>query len=139
MSNNTITVKALINAPIETVWKKWITPEDIMGWNNANDDWHTPYAENDARTGGKFKSTMAAKDGSFQFDFEGTYDLVEDLKRIEYTMPDGRKVQVVFEAVENQTQVTETFDPEGTNPQEMQQAGWQAILDNFKKYVEAKS
>lgn len=132
-----ITVEATINAPVAKVWEIWTTPKHIMQWNNASDDWHTPHAENDLRTGGKFLSTMAAKDGSFSFDFTGTYDLVSTNERIAYTMEDGRKVVIVFSSVGSKTHVSETFDPETENPLEMQQAGWQAILNNFKKYVEA--
>jgi uncharacterized protein YndB with AHSA1/START domain len=132
-----ITVQSTINAPIEKVWEFWTGPEHITKWNNASDDWHTPYAENDLRTGGKFKSTMAAKDGSMSFDFEGEYTLVEPNKTIKYVMADGRKVEVTFIETPAGVEVIESFDPETVNPEEMQRAGWQAILDNFKKYVES--
>ncbi|HEU4790323.1 MAG TPA: SRPBCC family protein [Flavobacterium sp.] len=132
-----ITVEASINAPIKKVWECWTNPEHITKWNNASDDWHTPYAENDLRTGGKFKSTMAAKDGTMSFDFEGEYTLVEKNKAIEYVMADGRKVEVSFEETPVGIYLIESFDPENVNSEEMQQLGWQAILDNFKKYVEA--
>jgi len=132
-----ITVEVIVNAPIEKVWTCWTEPKHITQWNQASPDWHTPYAENDARTGGKFKSTMAAKDGSMSFDFEGTYFNVQPHKLIEYSMEDGRKVKIFFIVIGNETRVTETFDPENTNPVEMQQGGWQAILDSFKKYTEA--
>ncbi len=131
-----ITVIATIDASIETVWNNWTSPEHIVNWNNASDDWHTPKAENDLRTGGKFLSRMEAKDGSFGFDFEGIYDLVETHKTIEYTLPDGRHVAIQFQEKGNQTEVTETFDPENQNPPELQQQGWQMILNNFKKYTE---
>lgn len=108
----------------------------LTKWNSASEDWHTPFAENDLRTGGSFKSRMEAKDGSFGFDFGGIYDEVKTHERILYTMGDGRKVDVRFAAVGNDTLVEETFDAEGENPAEMQKAGWQAILDNFKKYTE---
>lgn len=133
-----ITVKALINKSVEAVWNCWTTPEHIVRWNNASDDWHTPRAENDLRKGGRFLSRMEAKDGSFGFDFGGTYTNVELHKRIEYIMDDKRKVTVTFENQGKQTQVSESFDPEDTNSLEMQRAGWQSILDNFKKYVETK-
>lgn len=107
-----------------------------MQWCQASDDWHAPRAENDLKTGGKFSTTMAAKDGSFSFDFGGVYDEVTEHKLIKYTMGDGRKVSVVFNAQGNATEVIETFEPESTNPEEMQRGGWQAILDNFKKYTE---
>lgn len=133
-----ITIQTVINAPIEKVWELWTTPEHIMKWNAASDDWHTPRAENDLRVGGTFTSRMEAKDGSVGFDFGGTYSEVEQQALIAYTMGDGRNVKVTFEQHNNGgTTVTETFDPEGTNPPEMQRAGWQSILDNFKKYVEA--
>jgi uncharacterized protein YndB with AHSA1/START domain len=131
-----ITVEAIVNAPIAKVWESWTLPQHITQWNQASEDWHTPYAENDLRTGGKFKSTMAAKDGSMSFDFEGIYSLVTPLERIEYAMSDGRKVKITFVAKGNETKVTETFDPESENSIELQRAGWQAILDNFKKYTE---
>jgi uncharacterized protein YndB with AHSA1/START domain len=132
-----ITVQSIINASIETVWECWTTPEHITKWNNASDDWHTPYAENDLRTGGKFKSTMASKDGAMSFDFEGEYTLVEQNKAIEYVMADGRKVEISFETTPSGVEVIESFDPETENPEEMQRGGWQAILDNFKKHVES--
>ena len=131
-----ITVKSTINASIDKVWEFWTLPEHITKWSFASPDWHTPYAENDLREGGKFKSTMAAKDGSMSFDFEGEYTLVEKNKTIEYVMADGRKVEISFEATSNGVEVTESFDPETQNPEEMQRGGWQAILDNFKSYVE---
>lgn len=133
-----ITVKTTVHAPIEKVWAFWGGPEHIMQWNNASEDWHTPHAENDLRPGGKFSFTMAAKDGSFQFDFGGEYDEVIENQRIAYHLADDRKVTVVFEAAGDHTHITETFDAENQNPTEMQQAGWQAILDNFKKYAESK-
>lgn len=135
-SKQAITVEAIVNAPIAKVWESWTLPEHITKWNQASDDWHTPYAENDCRTGGKFKSTMAAKDGSFSFDFEGVYSLVIPHERIEYAMPDGRKVKITFLTKGNETTVSETFDPESQNSMELQRAGWQAILNSFKKYTE---
>lgn len=108
-----------------------------MQWAFASPDWHAPKAENDLRKGGKFSTTMAAKDGSFSFNFGGTYDNVQLHKLIEYTIEDGRKVKITFEKKGNDTVVTETFDAESENPVDMQRAGWQAILDNFKRYTEA--
>jgi uncharacterized protein YndB with AHSA1/START domain len=131
-----ITVKTAVNASIEKVWECWTTPQHIMKWNNASDDWHTPYAENDLKVGGKFKYTMASRDGTMSFDFEGEYTLVEEYKAIEYVIADGRKVKISFEVTSNRVEVIESFDPETENPKEMQRGGWQAILDNFKKYVE---
>lgn len=136
-STTKVTVEATINAPVEKVWNYWSEPAHIMKWNSASDDWHTPFSENDLRTGGEFKSRMEAKDGSFGFDFGGTYDDVVTHKRIAYTMGDGRKVHVDFTTTGDQTHVSETFDAESQNPVEMQRGGWQAILDNFKKYTEA--
>lgn len=132
-----ITVKSTINASIDKIWEFWTLPEHIRKWSFASPDWHTPYAENDLKEGGKFKSTMAAKDGSMSFDFEGEYTLVEKNKAIEYIMADGRKVEISFTATPNGVEVTESFDPETQNPEEMQRGGWQAILDNFKSYAEA--
>jgi len=136
-ANKSITVQSTVNAPVEKVWKYWSDPAHITQWCQASDDWHAPHAENDLRTGGKFSTTMAAKDGSFSFDFGGIYDNVEEHKLIEYTMGDGRKVSVVFTAKGDQTEVVETFDMEKTHSEEMQRGGWQAILDNFRKYTEA--
>jgi uncharacterized protein YndB with AHSA1/START domain len=132
-----ITIEAVVKAPIDKVWKYWNGPEHITKWAFASDDWHAPYSENDLRKDGKFKTTMAAKDGSFSFDFEGVYTNVQTNKVIEYVMSDGRKVKTVFDSNGNETRVTETFDPESENPIDMQRAGWQAILDNFKKYTES--
>ena len=135
-SNSVIKVEALVHAPIEKVWKYWTEPDHIKRWNTASDDWHTTYAENDLKVGGKFLSRMEAKDGSFGFDFGGIYDEVRTPKYISYSLEDGRKVKITFNSKDNITEVTEVFDPESSNTIEMQQAGWQAILDNFKKYVE---
>lgn len=133
----TITVETVVHSPVEKVWEYWTDPEHIKQWNNASDDWHTPYAENDLRVGGKFVSRMEAKDGSFGFDFGGVYDKVSTNESIAYTLGDGRKVKIAFLRQENDTRVIESFDAEETHTVEMQQAGWQAILDNFKKYAES--
>lgn len=135
-NKQTITVKTIINAPVEKVWEYWTEPEHIKKWNNASEDWHTTFAENDLRVGGKFLSRMEAKDGSVGFDFWGIYDEVKLYEAIEYTLGDERKVKIIFEVKEKCTEVTESFDAESTNSIEMQQAGWQAILDNYKKYTE---
>ncbi|SHM79054.1 SRPBCC family protein [Flavobacterium saccharophilum] len=132
-----ITVQNTINASIEKVWNFWTLPEHITKWSFASPDWHTPFAENDLKEGGKFKSTMAAKDGSMSFDFEGEYTLVKQNEAIEYVMADGRKVEITFKETPNGVEVIESFDPETQNPEEMQRGGWQAILDNFKSYAEA--
>jgi uncharacterized protein YndB with AHSA1/START domain len=131
-----ITVEATVNAPVKKVWEYWSKPEHITKWCFASDDWRAPHAENDLRTGGKFSSRMEAKDGSFGFDFGGVYDEVKENELIAYTIGDGRKVKITFSDEGNQTQVTETFEAETQNPVEMQKGGWQAILDNFKKYTE---
>lgn len=131
-----ITIKATINEPIEKVWEFWTEPEHIKKWNSASEDWHTTAAENDLRTGGKFFSRMEAKDGSFGFDFGGVYDEVKLHEVISYTLGDERKVKITFECHENKTEVIETFEAESENSVEMQQAGWQSILDNFKRYTE---
>ncbi len=136
-NKNTITVEATVNAPIEKVWECWTNPEHITQWAFASDDWHAPYADNDPQTGGKFKTTMAAKDGSFSFDFEGVYSKVIENSYIEYGLGDGREVKITFESLGDTTKVTESFDPETINPIEMQRGGWQAILNNFKKHTEA--
>ncbi|MCX2452803.1 SRPBCC family protein [Pedobacter sp. PLR] len=132
-----ITVAATVNAPIDIVWKAWTNPSDIKKWNAASDDWHTPTAENDLRPGGKFSSRMEARDGSFGFDFDGIYDEVITNELISYTLGDQRKVKITFEKNTEGVKITESFDAENTNPIEMQRGGWQAILDNFKKYVES--
>ena len=132
-----ITVENTVNAPVKKVWEYWARPEHITKWSNASDDWHTPRAENDLRTGGKFVSRMEAKDGSMGFDFGGTYDEVRDNEYIEYTMGDNRKVKVTFTSNGSSTKIVESFEAEDTHPIEMQRGGWQAILDNFKKYTEA--
>ncbi|MDE3183499.1 MAG: SRPBCC family protein [Bacteroidota bacterium] len=135
---NSITVETTVKAPVEKVWKTWSTPEDILQWNNASDDWHTKRAENDLCAGGKFLSRMEAKDGSFGFDFWGLYDEVKPNALIKYTMGDGRKVKVTFSGNSSETKVVETFEAETENPLEMQRAGWQSILNNFKKYTESQ-
>jgi uncharacterized protein YndB with AHSA1/START domain len=138
MDQNAITVRTSVNAPIEKVWECWNKPEHIKRWAFASDDWEAPAAENDVQVGGKFKTVMAAKDKSASFDFAGTYTAVKEHELIEYDMDDGRHVKVVFEETPEGVRVTETFDPENENPEEVQRNGWQAILGNFKKYVESK-
>ena len=133
-----ITVETVVKAEVKAVWDAWNNPADIKQWNAASDDWHTPQSRVDLREGGKFSSRMEAKDGSASFDFEGTYTRVVPQKLIEYAMTDGRKVQVEFSKRGNATHVKETFDAESENSPEMQRQGWQAILDNFARHVEAK-
>lgn len=137
--NNTITIETNVNAPVEKVWEFWSSPEHITKWNTASDDWHTPHAENDLRAGGKFSARMEAKDGSFGFDFGGVYDEVKTNELISYTLGDGRKVSITFTDEGTSTKITESFEAETQNSVEMQRGGWQAILDNFKKYTEANT
>ena len=136
-TRTSITVQNTVNAPVAKVWEYWTKPEHITKWNYASDDWHSPRAANDLRVGGTFSARMEAKDGSMGFDFSGIYDEVKTNELIEYKMEDGRKVSVKFTGSGNQTRVEETFDAENSNPIELQRGGWQAILDNFKKYVES--
>jgi len=133
-----VVVETRINAPIEKVWKLWTTPDDIANWNNASDDWHTPHAENDLRAGGRFNYRMEARDGSMGFDFWGVYQRVIVNEYIEYIIGDDRKVKIDFIVNGHQTKITESFEAENTNPVELQRGGWQAILDNFKKYAESE-
>ncbi|MGC3943025.1 MAG: SRPBCC family protein [Chryseolinea sp.] len=132
-----ITVETLVDAPVEKAWRYFSEPDHITKWAFASDEWHAPYADNDLRKDGKFKTTMAAKDGSFSFDFEGVYTNVVPNKTFEYVMPDGRKVRVDFVADGGKTRIKETFDPETQNPVDMQRAGWQAILENYRRHVES--
>ncbi|WP_372947842.1 SRPBCC family protein [Mariniphaga sp.] len=136
-ANTILTVFTTINVPVDLVWEYWTKPEHIVNWNHASDEWHTPKAQNDLREGGKFCWRMEAKDGSFGFDFEGTFDEIQPRERILYTLADGRKVTVAFETSGSSTTVTEIFEAEKENPAKLQQDGWQAILNNFKKYAES--
>jgi uncharacterized protein YndB with AHSA1/START domain len=136
LANKLITVETNIQAPVEKVWNCWTDPKHIILWNNASDDWHTTKAENDLREGGRFFSRMEAKDGSLGFDFMGKYNMVRQNVLIVYTMDDGREVRVSFVSSGNVTTVKETFEAEQENSIEMQRAGWQSILTNFKNYVE---
>ena len=131
-----IITQTTVNKPIDICWKTWSEPAHIMNWAFASPDWHAPAATNDLRTGGTFSTTMAAKDGSFSFEFGGTYTEVMEYKVIKYTMGDGRKAEISFEADGNATNIIQKFDPETENPEDMQRAGWQAILDNYTKYTE---
>jgi uncharacterized protein YndB with AHSA1/START domain len=131
-----ITVETDVAAPINTVWNAYVTPADILKWNSASDDWHTIKSTVDLREGGVFSSRMEAKDGSFGFDFEGTYTNVVPYKLLEYDFG-GRAGKVEFLPLDQWVKVRVTFDSEPENPVEMQRQGWQAILDNFKRHVEA--
>lgn len=134
-----ITVQTLVNADSATVWDTWNTPEHIERWNTAQEDWHTTSSTVDLREGGTFSSRMEAKDGSAGFDFEGTYTRVVPKELVEYRMSDGREVKVEFVERPGGVLVTETFDAETENSPELQRRGWQAILDNFARYTEAKA
>ena len=132
-----ITVEAIIKAPVAKVWHAYTTPDDITQWNAASDDWHTTKATVDLRVGGEFSSRMEAKDGSFGFDFAGTYTKVVPKELIEYSFGD-RACAVEFMPSANGVTVRVTFDAETENPAEQQREGWQAILNNFAKHVEAR-
>ncbi|NLR74276.1 SRPBCC family protein [Leeia aquatica] len=134
----TLTVETLVQAPVAEVWRAYTTPEDIMQWNAASDDWHTPRASVDLREGGAFSSRMEARDGSMGFDFAGTYTRIVPLQRIEYAFGE-RSAQVEFVAGEQGVTVRVTFEAETVYPLEQQQAGWQAILDCFARHVQARS
>lgn len=131
-----ITVETIVAASPKKAWDFYVKPEHITKWNFASDDWQCPSARNDLKVGGKYVARMEAKDGSFGFDFEATYDEVVDQKALTYTMGDGRKATTKFEDLGGKTKVITTFDAEKMNSEEMQKSGWQAILNNFKKYVE---
>lgn len=131
-----ITIQSTINAPISLVWECWTQPEHITQWAFASDDWEAPAATNDVRVGGRFSTTMAAKDKSSSFDFTGVYTAVQEHELIEYDMDDGRHVKNTFEQSPEGVKIVTVFDPEHENSLEMQRNGWQAILDNFKNHVE---
>ena len=133
-----ITVEATIRAPIEKVWAYWNEPNHITKWCFASNDWHAPKAESDLRVGGSFTTRMEAKDGSFGFEFGGIYDVVDLHQFISYTLADTRKVEITFKADAEQTHIIEKFEAESENPLEMQQGGWQMILNNFKSYAETQ-
>lgn len=134
-----ITIQTTVNASPEQVWSAWTTPADIMQWNAASDDWHSPSGSNDLREGGRLSYRMEARDGSMGFDFEGSYTRVIPGKLIEYVMDDERGVSVSFEAGTEGVKIVEAFDPESENPIEMQKEGWQSILDRFRTYVESQA
>lgn len=135
--NKSITVETNIDAAADKVWSYWTTPYHIKQWCQASDDWYAPYSENDLRVNGKFRTTMSARDDSEKFDFEGTYTEVDLNEFLAFTLTDGRKVNVTFKPDGDRTRVVETFEPENLNSLELQRDGWQAILDNFRKYVES--
>lgn len=131
-----IKIKNTIKASASKVWKAYTEPEHITNWNFASEDWYCPSAENDLQPGGKYKSRMEAKDGSFGFDFEAVYDEIIPEKKIVYTIADGRKVINSFEEKNGEIHIVTEFEAENQNPEEMQRDGWQSILNNFKDYVE---
>ncbi len=133
-----ITVETNVIADLETVWDFWTSADHIKNWYHASPDWHVLNAENELSVAGQFKIVMAAKDGSFQFDFEGEYTKIVQYEFIEYHLIDGRKVSIQFSPEEDSIHITEIFEPENTNSLVVQKAGWQAILDNFKSYTEQK-
>lgn len=131
-----VTVETVVHASPEKVWNAWTEPEHITKWNAASEDWHTPRATNDLRVDGRFSSRMESRDGSQGFDFEGTYTEVVPHQRIAYVMDDGRNVGITFTQEGESVKIVETFDAESENPVEFQKAGWQSIMDGFKKYAE---
>lgn len=131
-----IIVAIVVDAPLERAWECWTSPEHITKWNFASDDWECPWAENDLQVGGHFVSRMSAKDGSEGFDFNGTYTIVEPMRRIAYTIEGGREVTVTFNETDKGVEVSESFELEDINSEELQRAGWQAILNNFKLHTE---
>ncbi len=133
----TILIGTHIHGDISTVWDAYIEPIHIKNWNSASDDWHCPEASNDFRVGGEFHYTMAARDGSMSFDFWGTYTEIVHHTLIAYTMGDGRMAEVEFQHDEHCTNVIVEFEPETENTVELQQTGWQAILDNFGEYADS--
>ncbi|MEQ9187831.1 MAG: SRPBCC family protein [Cryomorphaceae bacterium] len=133
-----ITVEISVNAPLNTVWECWTRPEHITQWNFASDEWCCPSASNDLRPGGSFNWRMEAKDGSVGFDFTGTYELVEVGRSIVSQLGDGRHVQIHFHEESDGVRLTESFETEGSHTDEQQRQGWQAILGNFKAYVETR-
>ena len=132
-----ITVETEIEAPVDYVWMCWTEPAHITQWNFASEEWHCPAAINDLCEGGELNWRMEARDGSEGFDFVGTYGIIEIGKSISYTIADGRKVSILFSSMNNKTTVTESFEAEHIHSPEEQRAGWQSILENFKRHVES--
>ena len=133
-----ISIETTVNAGIDQVWAAWTTPDDINQWNAASDDWHNPRSTNDLRPGGRFSYRMEARDGSFGFDFEGTYTNIVTHELIEYVLGDDRYVSIRFEKVDAGVRIIETFETEDLHAAEMQRQGWQSILNRFTAYVESK-
>ena len=137
MSKPLIKIEAIINSNIEKVWECWTKPEHITKWCFASDDWHAPSSTSDFKIGGKLNIRMEAKDGSFGFDFWGIYNDIKPNEKVGITIGDDRKWDTYFSVVDGSVKVVEEFEAESENPIEMQEAGWQMILNNFKKYVES--
>jgi uncharacterized protein YndB with AHSA1/START domain len=135
-NKETIKVETTVHVPVGKVWEYWTEPQHITKWSFASDDWHAPFAENDLRVGGTFLTRMEAKDGSFGFDFGGVYDEIKKDELISYTLGDGRKVTITFHSQERYTKIIEVFEAEASHSPEQQKEGWQAFLENFKKYTE---
>ena len=136
MSKTIITIEAIVNKSINQVWEMWTKPEHITQWCFAADDWHCPTSNSDFKVGGKINTRMEAKDGSFGFDFWGIYNEIKPNEKVAITLGDDRKWDTFFYEVDGGVKVIEEFEAENENPIEMQQAGWQMILNNFKKYAE---
>ena len=137
MSAEKITIDTLVDAPLDKVWTRYTDPDHITKWNFASDDWCCPSASNDLRVGGRYTARMEAKDGSFGFDFGGTYTELTPRASMSYVLDDDRAVTTRFEQIDDKTRVTTAFEAEGQNSVEMQRDGWQAILNNFKAHAEA--
>lgn len=134
-----ITVETLVHADPDTTWQAWTTPDDVVQWNAANADWHTTQSTIDLRVGGRMTSRMEAKDGSMGFDFAGTFTEVDAPRLLAFRLDDGREVRVAFAQQPDGVRVTETFDADDQTDPDFQRQGWQAILDNFARHVEAKA
>ncbi len=134
---NTITIEAFIAASPAQVWQSLTLPRHITRWNHASDDWVSPRAENDLRPGGRFSYRMESRDGKTGFDFAGRFDRVVPNSRLDYTLDDGRRVTTALTPEAAGTKIVETFEADSVYSPEQQRQGWQAILDNLKRYAEA--
>lgn len=132
-----ITIETLVHAPINLVWDTWNSPNHVVHWNHASDDWHSPKAENNFVVGGKFVYRMEAKDNSFGFDFSGTYEEIVDKKRVVTRLDDNRLVKTEFHVENDSVRIVDTFEAEDQNSIELQRVGWSAILNNYKLYTES--
>lgn len=135
-TKTTISIEAIINAPVEKVWQNWTSTSAITKWNSASPEWYTPQANHDLQPGGRFTYRMEARDGSFGFDFGGVFDVVKPNEYLETTLDDGRKVKTTLTSKGNETHLSQIFEAEETHTIEQQRQGWQNILDSFKDYVE---